>query len=533
MYKKYLVAGLVTSFVIAAPFAASALSIEELQAQIKELLGKVATLQIQLKEALNASTTSSPIMVKPDPVFNHRVCGLLNRNLVSGIQGDDVRGLQEFLHDEGFLSTEASGYFGAMTKAALANWQTSQGVSAIGSFGPISRERIKHWCGGDGNSARFSAEPRRGAAPLTVVFKTNVTLANPNYVADAGDYKIVFGDGGEEKFSCTGPNSMCPGPHRIDHTYRADGTYVATLVHYGYFGPPGPSGLPERVVGRVIIYVGDSPNDRFSADPERGPAPLSVHFAYKPATDEDARYWIDFGDGQGQVMDVERIYCIKAPCISPSVAKHTYQSAGTYVAAVSRYVACLHTNPRCMIAEPAPLAQTKIVVTDVSSENRPPVISSFSGPTLLSVDEQGTWKITASDPENGELKYSILWGDEWTYADASVRATSPQASIQQDTSFTHSYARAGMYKVSLTVTDNAGKEARATATVSVSQTPCTAQYEPVCGRPRGCANTCPPGLYCLMMCRLYDPQTYGNRCELNNANADFIHEGVCTGSESY
>ena len=178
------------------------------------------------------------------------------------------------------------------------------------------------------------------------------------------------------------------------------------------------------------------------------------------------------------------------------------------------------------------LAKTTVTVTG-SATGGTPVISSFGGSVSLTVNEIGTWKITASDPENGSLNYSVLWGDEWTVSDASAKMMAPSASIQQNTTFTHAYANAGNYTVALTVTDATGKEALTTASVQVSQAACTAQYQPVCGRPNGCANTCAPGMMCTMQCQLYAPQTYSNRCGMNNSNATFMHEGVCTGNEGY
>lgn len=59
---------------------------------------------------------------------------------------------------------------------------------------------------------------------------------------------------------------------------------------------------------------------------------------------------------------------------------------------------------------------------------------------------------------------------------------------------------------------------------------CVDAYAPVCGRPAGCANTCPSGAMCTMMCRLHDPQTYSNRCRLSAAGAEFLYEGVCQGT---
>lgn len=65
------------------------------------------------------------------------------RNLTVGSRGADVTDLQTILATGGFLSVSPTGYFGALTKAALGAWQASQGISpAVGYFGPISRAAI-------------------------------------------------------------------------------------------------------------------------------------------------------------------------------------------------------------------------------------------------------------------------------------------------------------------------------------------------------------------------------------------------------
>lgn len=406
---------LVSSSYLSTP-SASALTADEIQAQIKELLAKVADLTRQLNMLQGQS--GSTVTVQPSTTGQyHRVCGMLARSLAQGAHGDDVVSLQEFLQSEGYLSASATGYYGPATAQAVARWQASQGLSAVGVIGPMSRERIKLWCGG---------------------------------------------------------------------TTGSD----------------------------------------LSASPSSGPAPLAVSFAYQPK-EENAQYYIEFGDGTGQVMNTQQIYCIRAPCISPSTASHTYTSPGSYTATVSHYIACLYTNPRCMIAQPAPLAHTTITVRATGSGGAP-VISSFSGPTTLTLNEQGTWKISASDPENSSLTYSIIWGDEW-YGSNTASMTNPSSSVIQETTFTHSYSRAGSYKVSVTVRDNAANEAHATITVRVDNAPvaCTADYTPVCGRPPGCANTCPPGMYCTLVCRLHDPVTYSNKCHLSAAGAEYLYAGAC------
>lgn len=104
----------------------------------------------------------------------------------------------------------------------------------------------------------------------------------------------------------------------------------------------------------------------------------------------------------------------------------------------------------------------------VSGENKPPVISGISGPTAyLKVSETGTWSVKAYDPEQKPLRYSVVWGDET--AESPTAAVSPTAYIQTAT-FTHSYAKAGIYNPTFTVTDSAGLSAKTSASVKVGDT---------------------------------------------------------------
>ncbi len=66
------------------------------------------------------------------------------RDLTIGISGADVSALQQFLIGGSFLKIAApTGYFGPATRAALAAWQSSSGVSpSAGFFGPLSRAKL-------------------------------------------------------------------------------------------------------------------------------------------------------------------------------------------------------------------------------------------------------------------------------------------------------------------------------------------------------------------------------------------------------
>ena len=90
--------------------------------------------------ASRASTGSSSPAPRPSSI---------RRNLTVGSIGDDVRQLQSFLINQNGGSTTraqalanvgATGYFGSLTRAALAEYQAANGVvPSAGYFGPVTR----------------------------------------------------------------------------------------------------------------------------------------------------------------------------------------------------------------------------------------------------------------------------------------------------------------------------------------------------------------------------------------------------------
>src|SRR3989338_117742 len=96
---------------------------------IDELLAQIAVLQAQLQTLQGSSVSTAD------------KCSF-TRSLTVGSRGDDVTCLQNYLKGAGHLSVNATGYFGSLTKAAAASWQSANGVApAVGYFGPISRAK--------------------------------------------------------------------------------------------------------------------------------------------------------------------------------------------------------------------------------------------------------------------------------------------------------------------------------------------------------------------------------------------------------
>lgn len=126
MKKFVLVLGLVMALSLVS--VASAATLEELQAQVTALMAQISALQ----GGTTAVSSSVPTITK---------------SLTIGSRGDEVAALQMYLEDEGYLEMPIGvdyGYFGTLTKAAVAKWQKANDVSpASGYFGPISRAALE------------------------------------------------------------------------------------------------------------------------------------------------------------------------------------------------------------------------------------------------------------------------------------------------------------------------------------------------------------------------------------------------------
>lgn len=121
--KKAIVSAMATAAMIAGATTAFAATSAELQAQIDALMAQLAAAQ----GTVTVTTT-------------------FTTDLTIGSTGSQVVALQTFLEQKGFLVMPvgvAKGYFGGLTKAALARFQAANGiVPAVGYFGPITRGRV-------------------------------------------------------------------------------------------------------------------------------------------------------------------------------------------------------------------------------------------------------------------------------------------------------------------------------------------------------------------------------------------------------
>jgi hypothetical protein len=64
------------------------------------------------------------------------------RDLRIGSTGEDVTALQTILIEQGYMSGEATGYFGNLTSAAVKLYQKARGISQTGTVGPLTRASL-------------------------------------------------------------------------------------------------------------------------------------------------------------------------------------------------------------------------------------------------------------------------------------------------------------------------------------------------------------------------------------------------------
>ena len=124
---------------VLAPVFASAITADELRAQIASILSQVTVLQQKMAANLAASSTTSvnPVSVTSTtsaPATGNIVCPVFNYTLGRGARGEAVTALQKFLAGKGFLATDsATGFYGDLTESAVRNFQAQQSIVSSGS----------------------------------------------------------------------------------------------------------------------------------------------------------------------------------------------------------------------------------------------------------------------------------------------------------------------------------------------------------------------------------------------------------------
>ncbi len=101
-----------------------------------------------------------------------------------------------------------------------------------------------------------------------------------------------------------------------------------------------------------------------------------------------------------------------------------------------------------------------------SSSNNSISISGIDAPNSLPIGTPGTWTVHVVGTASTNLHYSVSWGDQMT-ASSQIMAPVP-GTIQSSATFTHSYAIAGTYHPTFTVSDDLGHSISSNASIVVT-----------------------------------------------------------------
>ena len=178
MSKKILTLVVTAAFVFALVGVSSAKA-----ATVAELEALIAQLQAQIAALSGSSVTVT--------------AGDITKDLTIGSRGDQVEILQKYLEDEGYLVMPAGvayGYFGALTKTAVAKWQADNGVApAAGYFGTKSRAMYATLTAGS-----TSGTGTTGTTPVASLDNTDgsITASRDSYVGNQtlkkGETKDIY-----------------------------------------------------------------------------------------------------------------------------------------------------------------------------------------------------------------------------------------------------------------------------------------------------------------------------------------------------
>src|SRR3989338_1466843 len=458
--------GAVAVLTVLLPFAANALTVEDIQAQIANLLAQITQLQEQRKQLQGddgspvACTMEAKICpdgtsvgrtgpkcefaacpgeTKPVPPVV-RICPQILRTLDQGISGSDVKEVQSY------LGVSQTGFFGPMTARAVAAFQADEGLTQVGIVGPQTRAAFARRCGWSNQT--FSASPTSGASPLAVVFRSNI-------FNDLDSYSIDFGDGtsGTLQNNCSLGYGACGLP-TVTHTYTANGTYIAKLMYHPPFfcnAPPGAAcaqtmPLAKQVGTATITVRGATSTGAPSINSIDGPASLAVGqsgtWTVRASVPNNAnaqlRYSVIWGDED--VFRQIQAFGAAAPMLATSGSfTHAYQNAGTY-------------QPVFTVANDAGSAQTSASV----SVGDDPISSQTFSATPTSGN--APLNVNFSYPYNSSTKgglYTVNFGDGTSEQmipslTMSLCAYSPDCSSTQGSwNASHTYTSAGTYTAGL------------------------------------------------------------------------------------
>ena len=268
------------------------------------------------------------------------------------------------------------------------------------------------------------------------------------------EYSVNFGDDPAVTPTYVGSTAG------FQHSYSKAGTYTLTFKVWDSQGATAQSSATVTVTNENTTQKGVALDTWAGVDSSKKEYMLYAKVTVDGRVPSDGEVRVD--------------YEVKTPVgetKSSSIGQNT-PNQGIYMLSFSNNMPCgsysykitaqrlSEANSANSASESGYFAMSAPYCTEISA-NKPPVISEVIGSASLLVNQAGTWKVSAYDPDGTSLSYSVVWGDEGTKEGAFAKDTGNSAS------FGHTYSKAGTYTITFTVTDSAGATATKSTTVSV------------------------------------------------------------------
>lgn len=243
---------------------ASADQVSDLQAQLNQVLQRIAELRTQVNTGSGGGSCSITVSLR------------------RGASGAQVRALQTFLAKDADIYPEqsVSGFFGPATERAVQRFQAQQGIvsegdsfsTGYGAVGNKTRQRINELCGGGtsggtGGDVSVSSSPVARVADFTFSgtprspWNTIVTFSVLDGLCVS--YEIDWGDGSAKEtytapqtYTSTNPTMCGVGvtTRTLTHTYTQTGSITATVR--AVRGPLATN-MPVAFKRQLTVTAGD------------------------------------------------------------------------------------------------------------------------------------------------------------------------------------------------------------------------------------------------------------------------------------
>ena len=431
-------------------------------------------------------------------------CVTLARDLSAGSRGTDVTALQNFLLAQNYPGAGAwmvTGYFGTATKQAVLNFQSQRGLAQSGIADAQTRAQVAaSTCSGANYNAYFSNPGYYNPVPVVnpVVLPTYtypntgaVSISSLSVTAGpVGSSVTVYGNGFDAIY-----NNVYFGNVPVAGNIASNGNALTFTV---------PSNLNANCSGIGCYYNNQSTTQgvyQIYVTNTRGTS-NSLPFTVTSGGIAGCPWYINsgncgsWGGGAYWNANITSLYPVSGGVgtsvtvfgsgfsqrgnsvrFGPGVITNLTSSDGTSLSfivpsqltgygsqsmALGVYNVSV-TNDRGSTSNSVPFT-----VTSVEQNALPPAITSVNGPAKITAGTQGTWTVTLSTYGNSYITTSVRWGDEGVYPAQAASSQTLTPAGSQTLTFTHTYQAPGVYMAVFTVSNSAGVQNTASATVTVT-----------------------------------------------------------------